>query len=163
MLDQICLKDLMLFVVFTVLIGYVPPFRNLHVHPYAKFCFSLLSIVPLAYYIGMALSSISAQTSLAVGAVLNATFGSIIELILFFNALGKGFTELTVAAVTGGLLGNMLLLPGLSMIVGGIKYRNQVCLCVCVRVGVLMWVCCVRVLCVLFACVCACACPCVCL
>jgi Ca2+:H+ antiporter len=117
--------NLLLFVFFTIALGYVPPFNALPVPALGKFFCALISIIPLAYYIGMALSSISAQTTLAVGAVLNATFGSIIELILYFSALYNGYTTLTVAAVTGGLLGNLLLMPGVSMIAGGIKFRNQ--------------------------------------
>jgi Ca2+/H+ antiporter len=48
--------DLLLFVVLTLLIGYVPGVKSLPIHPVAKFIFSLVSIVPLAYYIGTALS-----------------------------------------------------------------------------------------------------------
>jgi Ca2+/H+ antiporter len=48
--------DLLFFVVFTLLVGYVPPFQSLPIHPVILFFFSLISVVPLAYYIGMALA-----------------------------------------------------------------------------------------------------------
>lgn len=56
------LADLLLFVVVTLFIGYVPPFKSLPIHPVAKFAFSLISIIPLAYYIGMALSRCASLT-----------------------------------------------------------------------------------------------------
>ena len=79
---------------------------------------SLLSIVPLSYYIGTAISSLSAQLgSFALGAVLNASFGSFIELMVYFAAIYQGgLNSLVQAGVTGSLLGVMLLLPGLSMV-----------------------------------------------
>src|SRR6266542_325946 len=47
------------------------------------FTLSLVSVIPLSYFIGMAVASISAQSSAGYGAVINATFGSIIEIILY--------------------------------------------------------------------------------
>jgi len=85
----------------------------------------LLSTVPLAYMIGKAVAAISAQTNFVIGAVLNASFGSIIELILYFLALWKNLHDVVVTAVTGALLVTTLLVPGLAMIVGGVKYKQQ--------------------------------------
>ena len=93
---------------------------------WSTFTTALLSVIPLAYYIGMAVSSISAQSTFAVGAVLNATFGSMIELILYCGAIRRGtLDELVQSAVTGSLLATMLLLPGIAMVFGGLKYREQ--------------------------------------
>jgi Ca2+:H+ antiporter len=89
------------------------------------FAFSMISMVPLSYYVGTAISRLTAQTSFAVGALLNATFGSMIEIILFITALSKGYYDLTLQALTGTFLGNFLLLPGLSFVVGGFKYKEQ--------------------------------------
>jgi Ca2+:H+ antiporter len=70
--------------------------------------------------------SISVQSTFAIGAVLNATFGSIIELVLYCSAIKFGsLDELVQSAVTGSLLATMLLLPGLSMVSGGLKYKEQ--------------------------------------
>jgi len=61
-----------------------------------------------------------------IGALLNASFGSITELTLYTMAIRKsGLDDLILYSVTGGLLSDMLLLPGMSMIVGGIKYKEQ--------------------------------------
>jgi Ca2+:H+ antiporter len=71
-------------------------------------------------------SSIAAQTSYIIGAFLNAGFGTIVEVLLYVMALKKGKLDTLVQyGVTGSLLSNMLLLPGLSMIAGGFKYKEQ--------------------------------------
>eukprot|EP00754_Rhynchopus_humris_P013482 Rhum_TRINITY_DN14328_c0_g1::Rhum_TRINITY_DN14328_c0_g1_i2::g.83143::m.83143/K07300/chaA, CAX; Ca2+:H+ antiporter len=85
----------------------------------------LISLVPLSYYIGHSVASIAAQSGFFVGAVLNATFGSLIELIIYFMALGKHLNSLVVSATTGALLACMLLLPGLSMLCGGLRFKEQ--------------------------------------
>lgn len=58
--------------------------------------------------------------------MINATFGSIIELIIYWAAIRQGeLDQMVQAAVTGTLLGMLLLLPGLSMICGGLIYPDQ--------------------------------------
>ncbi|KAJ1964051.1 hypothetical protein IWQ62_003039 [Dispira parvispora] len=89
------------------------------------FILCLVSTIPLAYFIGQAVSSISAQTSLALGAVINATFGSIIEVILYFMAIIQGKAVLVEGSLLGSFLAGLLLMPGLSMIAGGIKHKEQ--------------------------------------
>ncbi|ELR22217.1 cation exchanger, putative [Acanthamoeba castellanii str. Neff] len=79
----------------------------------------LFGIVPLAYIIGTA-------TNFTVGAMLNAIFGVSIEIILYSSAIRRGGLETLVqAGVTGSVLGDLLLIPGLSMLAGGIKYKEQ--------------------------------------
>ncbi|KAI8821808.1 uncharacterized protein EV422DRAFT_495651, partial [Fimicolochytrium jonesii] len=90
------------------------------------FSASLISSIPLAYFIGMAVASITSETgSLAIGAVINATFGSIIEIILYMLALSEGKTRVVEGAVVGSLLAGLLALPGVSMFFGGIKRKEQ--------------------------------------
>ncbi|KAL9656640.1 hypothetical protein ABK040_002911 [Willaertia magna] len=89
------------------------------------FPLSIVSAMPLAIIIGKCVESIVAQTSFVLGALLNATFGSIIELILYFLALQKELQGVVMQGITGALLAAILLTPGLSMLVGGIKYKQQ--------------------------------------
>ncbi|KAF0377007.1 Sodium/calcium exchanger protein-domain-containing protein [Gigaspora margarita] len=89
------------------------------------FTLSLVSVVPLSYFIGMAVASISAQSSAGLGAVINATFGSIIEIILYSMALTQGKGKLAEGSIIGSLLCGVLLMPGLSMISGGLKRKEQ--------------------------------------
>jgi len=121
---NVILFNFLPFIGISVILGYAVP--NFVEHfPIPMFICCLISTVPLSYYIGKAVSSISAQTSFALGALLNATFGSMIELILYFIALNKGLVSVVQQAVTGALLNSMLLMPGVSMIFGGIAHKEQ--------------------------------------
>lgn len=93
--------------------------------PFLIFVLSLGSVIPLSYFIGMGVSSVSAQTSMAVGAVINATFGSIIEIILYAIALMGGKSTLVEGSLIGSILVGVLLLPGSAMVGGGIKRKEQ--------------------------------------
>ena len=89
------------------------------------FVLALLSVIPLSYFIGMAVASISAQSSIGMGAVINATFGSIIEILLYGIALTKGKGELVEGSIVGSVLAGVLLMPGLSMIGGAFRRKEQ--------------------------------------
>jgi Ca2+:H+ antiporter len=89
------------------------------------FALSLASVIPLSYFIGTAVASISAQSSIGMGAVINATFGSIIEIILYAIALNKGKGKLTEGSIIGSFMAGVLLMPGVSMISGGFKKKEQ--------------------------------------
>ncbi|KAG1459802.1 hypothetical protein G6F56_006082 [Rhizopus delemar] len=93
--------------------------------PHFIFGMSLASVIPLSYFIGMGVSSISAQSSMGLGAVINATFGSIIEIILYAAALMAGKSSLVEGSLIGSILAGVLLLPGCSMISGAVKRKEQ--------------------------------------
>ncbi|TRY83461.1 hypothetical protein DNTS_016206 [Danionella cerebrum] len=123
--------NLLPLVIVSLVIGYVDQ-GNQFASSELKFAFAVASIVPLSYYIGMGIASISAQSNFAVGAVVNATFGSIAELTFYITALLKGhqqgkkcLEEIVKAALTGTLLGCILFIPGLCMIIGGLKHQEQ--------------------------------------
>ena len=86
--------------------------------PAFVFLLSLLSIIPLAYFIGQAVASISAQSSIGMGAAINAFFGSIVEIFLYCVALNQGKGLLVEGSVVGSILAGILLMPGLSMLGG---------------------------------------------
>ncbi|KAI0766385.1 hypothetical protein BD413DRAFT_664940 [Trametes elegans] len=88
------------------------------------FILSLASVIPLSYFIGMAVASISAQSSIGMGAVINATFGSIIEIILYGIALTQGKGHLVEGSIVGSLLAGVLLMPGMSMVSGAIRRKE---------------------------------------
>lgn len=93
--------------------------------PTLSFILDLLCSIPLTYYIGTSIASITAQTNYMVGALLNASFGSLTEIILFALAMRKGqLNNLILYALTGGLLNDTLLIPGLSMIAGGLRFKS---------------------------------------
>ncbi|KAJ9055549.1 hypothetical protein DSO57_1002841 [Entomophthora muscae] len=102
----------------------IPGYVELASRPVIFGC-CLISTMPLAYFIGMAVSSISAQSSLGMGAVINATFGSIVEIILYCLALTEGKASLVEGSIIGSMLAGLLLMPGLSMIGGAFKKKQQ--------------------------------------
>ncbi|XP_067663324.1 uncharacterized protein [Haliotis asinina] len=128
---NVILVNLLIFVLLSLVLGYTDT-ENAITNGVTKCILGVLAIVPLTYYIGMAITSISAQSSFAVGAILNATFGSMVELILFVIVLKKGkdtnkecFQELVKSSLAGTILASILFIPGVCMIVGGIKYQMQ--------------------------------------
>jgi len=89
------------------------------------FVLGLLSVIPLAYFIGQAVASISAQSSMGLGAVINAFFSTIVEVFLYCVALRQGKSRLVEGSVIGSIFAGILLLPGLSMCFGAIKRKTQ--------------------------------------
>ena len=83
------------------------------------------SVLPLSYFIGMAVASISAQSSIGMGAVINATFGSIVEIILYAIALTQNKARLVEGSLVGSILAGVLLMPGLSMCSGATRRKEQ--------------------------------------
>ncbi|KAJ2197126.1 hypothetical protein GGH18_001421 [Coemansia sp. RSA 530] len=126
---NILFYDMLALAIFVLLAAFVlAPLTNhqhMLVQPAVLFPMCLVSTVPLAYFIGQAVSSISAQSSLGLGAVINATFGSIVEVILYSIALTQGKARLVEGALIGSLLAGLMLMPGTSMIAGGIKHKVQ--------------------------------------
>ena len=89
------------------------------------FVMALASIIPLAYFIGQAVASISAQSSMGVGATINAFFSTVVEVFLYCVALKEGKGALVEGSIIGSIFAGILFLPGLSMCFGAIKRKTQ--------------------------------------
>lgn len=94
-------------------------------HPGLIFTLALFSIIPLAYFIGQAVASISAQSSMGLGAAINAFFSTIVEVYLYCVALTEGKAQLVEGSIIGSIFAGVLFLPGLSMCFGAIKRKTQ--------------------------------------
>lgn len=94
-------------------------------HPGLIFTLSLFSIIPLAYFIGQAVASISAQSSMGLGAAINAFFSTLVEVYLYCVALTEGKAQLVEGSLIGSIFAGILFLPGLSMCFGAIKRKTQ--------------------------------------
>ncbi|WVQ97234.1 calcium/proton exchanger [Kwoniella sp. CBS 9459] len=103
----------------------ITPFLRFITSQALIFVLALASVIPLSYFIGMAVASISAQSSIGMGAVINATFGSIIEIILYSIALTQGKGRLVEGSIIGSILAGVLLMPGMSMCSGALKRKEQ--------------------------------------
>ena len=84
-----------------------------------------LTIIALASFMGRATESLAIVTGPTIGGLLNATFGNAVELIISVFALKAGLVGVVLASLTGSVLGNLLLVAGLSFFVGGIKFKRQ--------------------------------------
>ncbi|GBF80305.1 calcium/proton exchanger [Aphanothece sacrum] len=84
-----------------------------------------LAIVPLAGFMGKATEEISIVVGPNLGGLLNATFGNATELILALVALKEGLIGVVKATITGSIIGNLLLVVGFSMLLGGLRYKEQ--------------------------------------
>ena len=93
--------------------------------PTAIFVCSAIAIIPVAGWIGRATEALSARVGEGLGGLLNATFGNAAELIIAGIALSKGLNGVVKASITGSIIGNILLVLGLSILLGGTKYKEQ--------------------------------------
>ncbi|VUC36665.1 unnamed protein product [Clonostachys rosea] len=93
--------------------------------PAFLFTAGLLSIIPLAYFIGQAVASISAQSSMGLGAAINALFATVVEVFLYCVALNQGKGPLVEGSIVGSIFAGILFLPGISMCFGALKRKTQ--------------------------------------
>ncbi|QSJ15574.1 calcium/proton exchanger [Nostoc sp. UHCC 0702] len=84
-----------------------------------------LAILPLAAWMGTATEEIAVVVGPTLGGLLNATFGNATELIIALIALNAGLVDVVKASITGSIIGNLLLVMGLSMLLGGLRYKEQ--------------------------------------
>ena len=112
---------LLLFVPIAIALRFWPGVEN----PTALFICSAIGIIPLAGWMGRATEALAARMGEGAGGLLNATFGNAAELIIAVIALSKGLTSVVKASITGSIIGNILLVFGLSILCGGIKYSEQ--------------------------------------
>src|SRR4029078_3098252 len=89
------------------------------------FITAAVSLIPLAGLIGLGTEQLARRSGPGWGGFLNATFGNAAELIIALVALRKGHVELVKASITGSIIGNLLLVLGLSFFVGGLGRRTQ--------------------------------------
>lgn len=89
------------------------------------FVLSALAIIPLAGLMGEATEEISFYSGPRIGGFLNATFGNATELIIAFFAMKAGLFDVVKASIAGSVIGNILLVLGASMLIGGLKYKTQ--------------------------------------
>ncbi len=97
----------------------------LHASPVLVFTSASLGVVPLAGLIGEATEELATHTGPRLGGLLNATLGNAAELIITIFAIRAGLLELVKASITGSILGNLLLVLGLSVLAGGLKNGTQ--------------------------------------
>ena len=94
-------------------------------NPLLVFALSCIALIPLAGLLGEATEELAIHVGPKVGGLLNATLGNAAELIITIVALREGKIELVKASITGSILGNLLLILGLSLLLGGLRHGIQ--------------------------------------
>jgi Ca2+:H+ antiporter len=101
-------------------------FTAIHGSAPLVFLTAALAIIPLAGYMGQATEELAKHLGPAKGGLLNATFGNATELIITIIAVSAGQIDVVRATIIGSIIGNILLVLGLSIFLGGIRYKHQV-------------------------------------
>src|SRR5436853_29741 len=96
-----------------------------HASPSLVFVTAALAIIPLAGFMGTATEELAKHLGSAIGGLLNATFGNATELIITIIAVRAGELEVVRASIVGSIVGNILLVLGLSVYLVGLKYKKQ--------------------------------------
>ncbi len=99
--------------------------RVLGSSPTWLFIVACLAVIPLAGWMGKATEHLAEKVGEGIGGLLNATFGNAAELIIALIALQKGLFGVVKASITGSIIGNILLVLGVSFVAGGFKYSEQ--------------------------------------
>lgn len=89
------------------------------------FALTSLALIGLAWVLGQATESLGHHLGPRAGGILNATFGNAAELIITIFALSAGLTEVVKASIIGSIIGNVLLVLGASLLIGGLKNGTQ--------------------------------------
>jgi len=93
--------------------------------PTIVFWCAALAVIPLASILGEATEELTAHTGPKLSGFLNSTLGNAAELIITIFAIKEGLLGLVKASITGSILGNLLLVLGLSILLGGLRHGVQ--------------------------------------
>jgi len=110
-----------------LLLVFVPVAAVLHhggASPVAVFVTSCIAIIPLAGLMGKATEHLAEKMGEGIGGLLNATFGNAAELIIAVMALRAGLHDVVKASLTGSIIGNVLLVLGLAVLMGGMRFET---------------------------------------
>jgi len=115
-------------IIFYGFLGFVPVSIAAHFLGWGDlvvFVTAALAIIPLAGWMGTATEEIAVVLGPSLGGLMNATFGNATELIIAIFALRAGLINVVKSSITGSIIGNLLLVMGLSMLLGGLKFKEQ--------------------------------------
>lgn len=97
----------------------------MHLNTTFQFIIACIAIIFVAGFLGKATESVAHYAGERIGGFLNATFGNAAELIIAFFLVRDGLYDVVKASLTGAIIGNLLLVLGLSIFAGGLKFKEQ--------------------------------------
>jgi Ca2+:H+ antiporter len=96
-----------------------------HADHIVLFVVAAIALIPLAKLIGDSTEHLATHYGATTGSLLNVTFGNAAEIIIAVVAISAGLLDLVKASITGSIIGNILMIFGLSIVAGGFKYKEQ--------------------------------------
>jgi len=123
------LKTIFLRSWLNILLVFVPAGIAVHaagINQNVDFALNAIAVIPLAGLLTFATESIAHRTTPTIAALMNVSFGNSVELIIFIIALMKNQIRIVQASLVGSVLANLLLILGMSMTIGGLKYQEQI-------------------------------------
>jgi Ca2+:H+ antiporter len=96
-----------------------------HANHIVLFVIAVIALIPLAKLIGDSTEHLATHYGPTMGSLLNVTFGNAAEIIIAIVAISAGLLDLVKASITGAIIGNILLIFGLSVVVGGFRFKEQ--------------------------------------
>ena len=93
--------------------------RFVGVPPLPQFLLAAAALTPLAWVISEATDQAGRRTGPTVAGLLNATFANVPELMIALFAVADGLFEVVRGSLSGSIVGNLLLVLGLSLAAGG--------------------------------------------
>lgn len=113
------LKILLLFVPVAIGLSWADA------NPLLVFAMSAIAIIPLADLLAKSTERVASFLGSTIGSLLNASLGNAPEIIIGAFALKAGLPNVVKASITGSILMNLLIAPGLAMLIGGWKREKQ--------------------------------------
>ena len=89
------------------------------------FALNAIAVIPLAGLLTFATEALASRTSPTIAALLNVSFGNSVELIIFIVALIQNQIRIVQASLIGSILANLLLILGMAMVTGGLRFQEQ--------------------------------------
>lgn len=96
----------------------------LNADPVYVFISTAIAIIAVARILGTATEELAKHAGVTLGVLMNVTFGNLIELMILYFALVAGLIQVVKAAITGSIAANLLLILGLSILLGGAKHKS---------------------------------------
>src|SRR5215203_6065523 len=97
----------------------------LHTGATPIFFAAALGVIPTAALMGRSTEELAARSGPGIGGFLNVTFGNFPELVIALFTLAEGLQEVVKASIVGSILGNILLVMGAAMLIGGLGREKQ--------------------------------------
>jgi Ca2+:H+ antiporter len=89
------------------------------------FVVAAIALAALAWALAQATDQAGESAGPRASALLNATFGNLPEVVIVVLAIRAGLDDIARASIIGSVIGNVLLILGLSLVVGGWKNGAQ--------------------------------------